>query len=114
LNADQMADMDAIELHGKIISQETRRVLIIGQYSTDPTRRHDHHIGPGRGQITLGLVLTGKIKFAAFSNEYGARFLSEATHDCGTGHAGMTGHEHAFSRQIERAGRDLPRINLRQ
>jgi hypothetical protein len=52
----------------------------------------------------LGLVLTREIKFAALGNEHGARFLSKATHDCGTGHAGMTGHEHAFSGQIERAG----------
>ena len=52
----------------------------------------------------LGLVLARKIKFAALRNEHGARFLSEATHDCRAGHAGMTGHEHAFSRQIERAG----------
>ena len=107
-----MAEMDAIELHGKIIGKEARRVLLIGQYSTDATRRHDHYIGLGRGQIMLGLVLTRKIKFAALRNEHGARFLSEAAHDCGTGHAGMTGHEHAFSRQIERAG--WSRINLRQ
>jgi hypothetical protein len=53
----------------------------------------------------LGLVLTRKINFAALGNEHGARFPSEPTHDCGTGHAGMTGHEHTFSRQIERAGR---------
>jgi hypothetical protein len=60
--------MDAIELHGKIIGQETRRILVIGQYSTDATRRHDHHIGLGRGQIMLDLVLTRKIKFTALSN----------------------------------------------
>lgn len=104
--------MDAIERHGKILSQEIRRVLVIGQYSTDATRCHDHCIGPGGGQIMLGLVLARKIKFAALRNEHGARFLSEATHDCRTGHAGMTGHEHAFSRQIERAG--WSRLNLGQ
>ena len=96
--------MDAIERHGKILGEEIRRVFVIGQYSADATCRHDHDVGPGRRQITLSLILTRQIELAVLCNEHGASFLSEATHDCGTGHAGMTSHEHAFPRQIERAG----------
>jgi hypothetical protein len=52
----------------------------------------------------LRLILTREIKLGAFRNEHSAGFLSEPTHDCRTRHAGMTGHKHAFSRQLERAG----------
>jgi hypothetical protein len=104
--------MDAIERHSKVIGQKIRRVLVIGQYSTYAARRHDYYIGPGRAQITLGLILARQIKLGALRNEHSAGFVSEATHDCRTGHAGMTGHEHTLSRQIECAGRSC--ISLRQ
>src|SRR5262245_37324297 len=85
LHADQVADMDAIERYSKIIGQEIRRVLVVGQYSTHTARRHDHYIGPSRAQITLGFILTGEIKLGALRNEHSARFLSETTHDCRAG-----------------------------
>jgi hypothetical protein len=58
----------------------------------------------------LGLILTHKIKLAVLRKEQVTRFLSEATHDCGTRHAGMTGNEYAFSRQIERPGGGRPAL----
>jgi hypothetical protein len=77
--------------------------LVIGQNSTDAPCCHDHDVGPRCREITLGLILTCKIKLVTISNEYGTRFLSEATHDCGTGHAGTTGDKHALSRQVKLA-----------
>jgi hypothetical protein len=92
-----MADIDAIELHGKILGEKIRGVCVIGQYATDATCRHAHDVGPGHRQIMLGLILTRQIELAALRHKHVASFLSKTAHNCETSHACMAGHKNAFA-----------------
>src|SRR6516165_6128578 len=94
-----MADMDAIELHGKILGQKTRGVCVIRQYAADATCGHDHDVGAGHRQIMLGLILTRQIELAALRDKHVASLLSKTAHNCGASHARMAGHKDAFSLQ---------------
>lgn len=107
MHADQLAHLDAIERHGKIFREKVRRVFVVGENAADATGRHDHDVGTDAREVTLGLVLPGKIKLAAFCNEHVIRVLSQTPCNCRTCHPGMAGDKDALARKVGTGDREL-------
>ncbi len=99
-----MAAVNGIAGNGKVLGDELGRISIVGVDAADLGSRHDHHVGLGRGDKFLGLLLTLEIDLLAVRGDDLAVHVGEAAHDRRADHAAMSRHINLLAGELENPG----------